>query len=312
LSGIVVVGTGSNRTVRVSPVTNRFGATTITVRAADAGGLSAADTFVVTVTPVNDLPTLSAFAGRTMDQNTVSGAIPFVVGDVESATAALTVSAASTNTLLFPPGSFGFGGAGANRTLVLTPALNRYGTATVTVTVTDLEGGLSSQSFAVAVALTVFPPSIVNQPLGRTVTNGAVVTFSITAAGTVPIFYQWKHQGLNLPGATNALLTLPAVTASNAGAYTLVATNAAGSAASDAAVLRVLVSPRIGSITRRGGLVEISFSTIAGLSYTVEFSDAPGTGSWSVLRTTAGNGGNIVVSETGAVAASRIYRVRVQ
>jgi hypothetical protein len=128
----------------------------------------------------------------------------------------------------------------------------------------------------------------------------------------VPIFYQWKHQGLNLPGATNALLTLPAVTASNAGAYTLVATNAAGGAASDAAMLRVLVSPRIGSITRRGGLVEISFSTIAGLSYTVEFSDTPGTGGWSVLRTVSGNGGNAVVSETGAVAASRIYRVRVE
>ena len=58
------------------------------------------------------------------------------------------------------------------------------------------------------------------------------------ATGTEPLLYQWRKNGTNLAngarinGATNATLTLNNVSATAAGAYSVTATNAAGSTAS--------------------------------------------------------------------------------
>ena len=66
-----------------------------------------------------------------------TAAIAFTISDVETAASSLTVAATSSNTALFPNGSIVFGGSGANRTLILTPANNQFGTATITVNVSD-------------------------------------------------------------------------------------------------------------------------------------------------------------------------------
>ena len=83
------------------------------------------------------------------------------------------------------------------------------------------------------------PPAITSQPPNQTVTNGAIVTFSVNATGTPPLGYQWQFNGTNLPGAMNSNLTLTGVTFAQAGFYTAVVTNAAGSALSDPAALSV-------------------------------------------------------------------------
>ncbi len=49
-SGIVLGGSGADRTVMVTPKKNRTGTAVITLTVTDAGGLTATDTFVVTVT----------------------------------------------------------------------------------------------------------------------------------------------------------------------------------------------------------------------------------------------------------------------
>ena len=58
--------------------------------------------------------------------------------------------------------------------------------------------------------------------------------------------------------------------------------------------------------------VEISFSTEAGLSYTVEFKNSPDAPAWTALAPVAGTGGVVVVTDAAATASSRIYRVRVE
>ena len=69
-------------------------------------------------------------------------------------------------------------------------------------------------------------PAIVSQPQNQTVTNGANVTFSVSASGTPPPGYQWQFRidvgvhGTNLPGATSSNLMLTAVTFAQAGFYT--------------------------------------------------------------------------------------------
>jgi endonuclease/exonuclease/phosphatase family metal-dependent hydrolase len=95
-------------------------------------------------------------------------------------------------------------------------------------------------------------PDIVSSSQNQTVTNGASVTFSVSASGTPPLAYQWQFtptsdvgaQGTNLPGATSSNLTLTAVTFAQAGFYTVVITNVLGFAGSDPVVLSVwFVSP---------------------------------------------------------------------
>jgi endonuclease/exonuclease/phosphatase family metal-dependent hydrolase len=117
----------------------------------------------------------------------------------------------------------------------------------------DAEGALSidnlrvGTSFADVVTGGAQPPAIVSQSPNQTVTNGANVTFSVSATGAPPLGFQWQFfpasgagaQGTNLPGATGSNLTLTAVTFARAGYYTAAVTNAAGSTVSDPIALNV-------------------------------------------------------------------------
>jgi endonuclease/exonuclease/phosphatase family metal-dependent hydrolase len=76
-------------------------------------------------------------------------------------------------------------------------------------------------------------PTITSQSQNQTVTNGASVTFSVTATGTLPLGFQWQYNGTNLPEATSSNLTLTGVTFAQSGFYTCAVTNAASSAISD-------------------------------------------------------------------------------
>jgi hypothetical protein len=65
------------------------------------------------------------------------------------------------------------------------------------------------------------------------------VTLTVAANGTPAPTFQWRKDGVAIPNATGAALTLASVTSANAGSYTVVATNAAGSVTSNAATLTV-------------------------------------------------------------------------
>jgi hypothetical protein len=66
LSRITLGGSGSNRTVSILPATNQSGAALITVRVADANGGTNARSFLLSVHPVNDPPTLAPLSNRTL------------------------------------------------------------------------------------------------------------------------------------------------------------------------------------------------------------------------------------------------------
>ena len=68
---------------------------------------------------------------------------------------------------------------------------------------------------------------------------GQNASFTVTASGTAPTSYQWRKDGVNANGATNAILTLNNVQTDQAGNYTVVITNAYGSVTSSVAVLTV-------------------------------------------------------------------------
>ena len=82
-------------------------------------------------------------------------------------------------------------------------------------------------------------PSIITQPASQTVLAGSSVTFTVTAAGTAPLGYQWLFGGTNIAGATGASLTLTNVQPAQAGNYALRVTNALDSVTSSNALLTV-------------------------------------------------------------------------
>src|SRR5437899_11614807 len=55
-------------------------------------------------------------------------------------------------------------------------------------------------------------PYITAQPVNQTVTAGQTATFSVTAAGTAPLAYQWQKNGADISGATAASYTTPVTT----------------------------------------------------------------------------------------------------
>lgn len=98
-------------------------------------------------------------------------------------------------------------------------------------------------------------PTIVTQPRAQIVTAGATATFSVETAiagssGGAP-GYQWLLNGTPIAGATADTLTLPAVTAQQAAAYSVVATTSAGSVTSLAVPLVVTPSAWLSNVSLR-------------------------------------------------------------
>jgi hypothetical protein len=83
-------------------------------------------------------------------------------------------------------------------------------------------------------------PQITSQPADQTASTGQSATFSVTAVGTAPLQYQWQKNGSAIAGATDAQYTTPAAVIGDDGSsFTVMVTNSAGSATSNAATLTV-------------------------------------------------------------------------
>ena len=82
-------------------------------------------------------------------------------------------------------------------------------------------------------------PTITTQPINKTVCPNTAVTFTVSATGSATLTYQWKKNGTDISGATSSSLALGAVTAANAGTYSVQVVNPVGSATSSGAILTV-------------------------------------------------------------------------
>ncbi len=184
-AGIAFGGSGANRTVTVTPAADQSGTATITVTVTD-GISSASDTFVLTVNPVNDPPTISNIADRSVVQDTSTGPVAFTVGDVESAAGSLTLNGSSSNPAVVPDANIVFGGTGANRTVTVTPAAGQVGSATITVTVSD-GGASASDAFVLNVTSSGNTAPTISDIADRSINedaNTGAIAFTIGDAQT--------------------------------------------------------------------------------------------------------------------------------
>ena len=107
-------------------------------------------------------------------------------------------------------------------------------------------------------------PSITSPPSNATVALGQTATFSVSAAGTAPLTYQWKKGGVDISDAQSSSYTTPPVISADDGSqYAVVVTNSAASVSSAAATLSVMTPPLATTLSVGFGLKELQFSWTA-------------------------------------------------
>ncbi len=79
-------------------------------------------------------------------------------------------------------------------------------------------------------------PFVTSPPAGLSVSAGAAAGFAVVATGT-NLTYQWRLNGVDISGATNATYFIPAAGSNSLGTYTVVVANASGSIESAGATL---------------------------------------------------------------------------
>lgn len=144
-------GSGKNRSVTARPKANKSGSATVTITVADGHKATRKDSFVLTVNAVNDAPTISKISDRSTAENTATGNINFTIGDVETSTNALVVTASSNNTSLIPNKNITLGGSGSKRTINIQPVPIVTGSSTITLGVKDGNNKTSQRSFVLTV-----------------------------------------------------------------------------------------------------------------------------------------------------------------
>ncbi len=96
-------------------------------------------------------------------------------------------------------------------------------------------------------------PVVTGQPASLTALAGGPATFRIAASGTPAPLYQWRRNGVPIPGAVRASYTVPSLTTADDGAvFSVAVTNTAGTVLSADAVLTVAASVSAGQITQHG------------------------------------------------------------
>jgi hypothetical protein len=177
-ANIVFGGNGQNRTLTITPAANQTGSTLITVSVSDGTNVASSSfNFTIQQPGINNAPTISAINNQAVALNQATAAIPFTIGDAETAATKLTLSASSSSTTVVPNANIVLGGSGASRTVKVTPAANQSGSAQITISVSDGTNSASS-SFTV----TVQPAAGNTAPTISAIANQTVTANQATAA----------------------------------------------------------------------------------------------------------------------------------
>jgi VCBS repeat-containing protein len=166
-----------------TPAANFHGGDSFTYRASDGTVLTNVATVSITVTSVNDAPTISDIADRTIDAGTTTGPIAFTIDDDDLT--GVTLAGLSSNTAIVPVSNIVFGGSGTARTVTVTAAPTLGGAATITVRVTDGGGLSASDTFVLTVVGPAVFVGVQNAP--------APANKSFKAGSAVPMQWQFKR-----------------------------------------------------------------------------------------------------------------------
>jgi pectin methylesterase-like acyl-CoA thioesterase len=135
-----------------------------------------------------------------------------------------------TNSTMSPTDPLLYGPGGTNNRVAVVINTNDY----------TLPAIFGNSYFGLNGWLPTVIPTITSQPASQTVQSGAMVTFTVAATGLLAPACQWMKDGTNLTGQTGDTLNLPDVQWDEAGTYSAVVSNSAGSVMSSNAYLAVV------------------------------------------------------------------------
>jgi len=184
-----------------------------------------------------------------------------------------------------------------------TVTITGIGSTTITASQAGDAIYLPATSVDRTLAVAGIPPVIGAPPAGQAFTLGSAVTLSVGASGTGPLFYQWQFNGMNIAGANAASLALTNLSATNAGAYRVVITDAVGTVTSFPVDLYFYGDLKFIAATVLAGSI--------GQQYRVDYADVVtvGTTNWLVLTNiTLPSSPYLVIDPNSAGRTQRYYR----
>ena len=219
-------------------------------------------------------------------------------------TAAFTVVASGTPLLYYQWRFKGVDIQGATETSYQKNNVQTNDAGAYTVVVTNIVNSVTSITATLSVRV---PPTILAQPADLTTNVGGTAVFSVVATGTAPLGYQWHFNGVAAEGATGTSYTRTNVQAADAGVYSVVVSNAAGSVPSADALLSI-VQPQIESIQiLPDQTVELNLSGVSG-DFALEVST--NLSSWSTLTNIMNADPSFTFRDMETNQPVRFYRVR--
>jgi hypothetical protein len=293
--------TGSNSSSYTTPATtNSDNGAQFTAVVSNAAGSATSSTAVLTVSTA---PVAPAITAQPASQTVTVGQ-----------TAIFSVAATGTAPLTYQWKKNSVAVSGANSSTYTSPATTSSDSgAQFTVVVSNAAGSATSSAAVLTVNAAALAPSITVQPANQTVTAGQTATFFVAATGTAPLAYQWKKNSVAINGANASSYTTPATASSDNGAqFTVVVSNAAGSATSSGATLTVNAASTLQITTSQlsGGFVA------GGYSATLAATGGSAPYSWSLASGSLPNGLTLssagVVSGTPSLAGSFSFSVQVK
>jgi hypothetical protein len=163
--------------------------------------------------------------------------------------ATFNVSASGTAPISYQWRKNGANMSGATAASYTTPATTAADSGSkFDVVVRNSAGSITSSQATLTVNSAPAAPTISTQPANQTVAAGQTATFSVVAAGTTPLTYQWQKNGSAITGATAASYITPVTTTADSGElFRVVVSNSAGNVTSNSATLTV--NPGTGNST---------------------------------------------------------------
>ncbi len=192
-----------------------------------------------------------------------------------------------------------------------------YGQTTVPAGLTNVQAVAGGDGRSVLLVADR-PACITQPPRGITTPVGSSATFGVGASGAAPVTYQWQFEGVDIPGATNVLLTISNVQPADAGNYRVIVANPEGSVTSQWAALTPGPVMALGRNLEEQALVPAGLTNPAlvacGLYVSTVLTrdgrlsqfgwlDAPPAGMGQVVAVAAGNGVVVAATDQGWVHA---------
>jgi hypothetical protein len=155
-------------------------------------------------------------------------------------------------------------------------------------------------------------PLLPTTPTNDEVVLGAPLLLGARATGTPPLTFAWFKDGALLLGQPNAVFALAAAAVADSGDYQVQVANPFGQSLSPSRRVRVLVPPRL-RFRIADGFDVLSFDSLTGHVYGVEFRDTIGAATWAPAGDpVTGTGAVLDLRLPHAGAAAGFFRVRVR